>query len=78
MAIEDAFQMMNDLDDAVSAAERSGKGLAALDVAGPLRRYQNARVLRVSAIHGMAGMAAFMAATYKVRVMFITGEGSYV
>jgi len=68
MAIEDAFELANDLASAVSdaAAKRAN-----VEVAGVLQHYQNMRMVRVSAIHGMAGMAAFMASTYKAYL----GEG---
>ncbi|KAG2446764.1 hypothetical protein HYH02_008325 [Chlamydomonas schloesseri] len=68
MAIEDAYELAIDLSRAV--ADRAGDA-AAVDVEGVLRRYQDSRLLRVSAIHGMAGMAAFMASTYKCYL----GEG---
>jgi zeaxanthin epoxidase len=46
-----------------------------VDVIGALQSYQSERLMRVSAIHGMAGMAAFMASTYRtylgqVRTLF--------
>lgn len=63
MAIEDAYELANDLDLAVAEAARTGRPV---EVEQALKTYQNQRILRVSAIHGMAGMAAFMASTYKV------------
>lgn len=36
-----------------------------LDVNAVLKAYQNERMMRASTIHGMAGMAAIMASTYK-------------
>ncbi len=63
MAIEDAFQLVNDLVSCVSDAAKARRDP---DIEGCLRNYQAQRVVRVSAIHGMAGMAAFMASTYKV------------
>ncbi|GLC48398.1 Synaptonemal complex protein zep1 [Pleodorina starrii] len=68
MAIEDAYELAIDLSKAVAA--RSGDA-AAVDVGEVLRQYQANRLMRVSAIHGMAGMAAFMASTYKCYL----GEG---
>uniref|UniRef100_A0A1D1ZXT2 Zeaxanthin epoxidase, chloroplastic n=2 Tax=Auxenochlorella protothecoides TaxID=3075 RepID=A0A1D1ZXT2_AUXPR len=60
MAIEDSFQMVQELR---SSGSRS--------VAHILRQYQLRRMLRSSVVHGMAGMAAFMASTYKAYL----GEG---
>ena len=63
MAIEDAYELSNDIEEAmVKAGGRADR----LDVGSTFRRYQTNRMLRASAIHGMAGMAAFMASTYKV------------
>lgn len=62
MAIEDAFELGELL-----GAELDGRASpSAVDVKDVLWRYQNARVVRAAAVHGMAGMAAFMASTYKV------------
>jgi 2-polyprenyl-6-methoxyphenol hydroxylase-like FAD-dependent oxidoreductase len=66
MAIEDAFELANDLTAAVEKAAGRGGIPARSDVEAALKQYQNQRMMRVSAIHGMAGMAAFMASTYKV------------
>ena len=66
MAIEDAFELAEDLGRTVSNTAAQGKSRRDVPVQRTLRYYQNQRVLRVSAIHGMAGMAAFMASTYKV------------
>lgn len=52
MAIEDAYELAIDLSRAVS--DKAGNA-AAVDVEGVLRSYQDSRILRVSAIHGMAG-----------------------
>lgn len=64
MAIEDAYVLANDIADALQRADnKPGR----MDVTAVFRDYQGQRMLRASAIHGMAGMAAFMASTYKVR-----------
>lgn len=68
MAIEDAFQLATDLTAEVNSASRFGRSI---DVQGVLQGYFQKRVLRAAAIHGMAGMAAFMASTYKAYL----GEG---
>lgn len=44
---------------------------AQVDVPATFRQYHLQRMMRASAIHGMAGMAAFMASTYKAYL----GEG---
>ena len=64
MAIEDAYELANNLEDAMHQA---GGDVANLNVGAVFGRYQNNRMLRASTIHGMAGMAAFMASTYTVR-----------
>ena len=65
MAIEDAYEL-GKLFDETLYADNSGS-MSALDmpVEKILRRYQNERVMRASAIHGMARMAAIAASTYK-------------
>jgi zeaxanthin epoxidase len=68
MAIEDAFQLATDLTAEVNAADRLDRSI---NVEGVLQTYFQKRVLRAAAIHGMAGMAAFMASTYKAYL----GEG---
>lgn len=68
MAIEDAFQLAADL--AISL-ERAEGVPAAIDMDGVLREYESQRMMRASTIHGMAGMAAIMASTYKAYL----GEG---
>jgi len=68
MAIEDAYELANDLEEAWA---RAGGSADHFDVDSTFRRYQTNRMLRASAIHGMAGMAAFMASTYKVCVRFM-------
>ena len=68
MAIEDGFQLALDLGNAAEDAKKTGKQI---DIVKVLRGYQNKRVLRSSAIHGLAGMAAVAASTYKAYM----GEG---
>ena len=68
MAIEDGFQLALDLGDAAEKAKKQGKQV---DIPSVLRGYQRKRVLRSSAIHGLAGMAAVAASTYKAYM----GEG---
>ena len=68
MAIEDAFQLSVDLTAEVAAAAKADRPL---NLDGTLQAYFRKRVLRAGAIHGMAGMAAFMASTYKAYL----GEG---
>lgn len=68
MAIEDAYELANNLSDAMKAADQQP---AHIDVKKAFSTYQTARIIRASAIHGMAGMAAFMASTYKAYL----GEG---
>lgn len=69
MAIEDAYTLANDM---VEAAEKArSEGLAQPDLDSVLRWFPAKRLVRVSTIHGLAGMAAFMASTYKAYL----GEG---
>ena len=68
MAIEDAFQLATDLTAEVDAALKNSRSP---DVEGVARGYFNKRVVRAATIHGMAGMAAGMASTYKAYL----GEG---
>ncbi|GIL83437.1 hypothetical protein Vretimale_11157 [Volvox reticuliferus] len=68
MAIEDAYELAIDLSKAMEAANGDASAVNVDDV---MRQYQSNRMMRVSAIHGMAGMAAFMASTYKCYL----GEG---
>ena len=68
MAIEDSFQLALDLGNASEEAQKNGREV---DIVKVLRGYQNKRVLRSSAIHGLAGMAAIAASTYKAYM----GEG---
>ncbi|KVI02687.1 hypothetical protein Ccrd_019024 [Cynara cardunculus var. scolymus] len=62
MAIEDSYQLALELDKAWRQGTESG---APIDVVSSLRRYEDARRLRVAVIHGLARMAAIMASTYK-------------
>ncbi|KAM7520471.1 hypothetical protein LguiB_019433 [Lonicera macranthoides] len=62
MAIEDGYQLAQELDKAWKQSVESG---TPLDVVSSLRRYEGARKLRVAIIHGLARMAAIMASTYK-------------
>ncbi|KAI3437359.1 uncharacterized protein J3R85_005333 [Psidium guajava] len=62
MAIEDSFQLSLELEKAWKNSVGSG---TQTDVIDALRSYENARRLRVAAIHGLARMAAIMASTYK-------------
>lgn len=68
MAIEDAFQLTNDLSEEF---ERSIVNSREPDIDRVLNSYFSKRVLRAAAIHGMARMAAMMASTYKAYL----GEG---
>ncbi|KAK3412137.1 hypothetical protein EUGRSUZ_I00922 [Eucalyptus grandis] len=62
MAIEDSYQLSLELEKAWKNNVESGTAINVIDA---LRSYENARRLRVAAIHGMARMAAIMASTYK-------------
>ncbi|KAK9053236.1 hypothetical protein SSX86_029868 [Deinandra increscens subsp. villosa] len=62
MAIEDGYQLALELDKAWNQSTKSG---APIDIISSLRRYEDARRLRVAVIHGLARMAAIMASTYK-------------
>ncbi|KAL0343694.1 UNVERIFIED_CONTAM: Zeaxanthin epoxidase, chloroplastic [Sesamum angustifolium] len=62
MAIEDGYQLALELDKAWRQSVKSGNPI---DVVSSLKRYENARKLRVAIIHGLARMAAIMASTYK-------------
>jgi zeaxanthin epoxidase len=73
MAIEDAYQLVLDLcqeADRVEGEAAQGRP-AAMDVERVLTGYTLQRVVRAASIHGMAGMAAYMASTYKAYL----GEG---
>jgi zeaxanthin epoxidase len=65
MAIEDAYELANILTDSL---EKAGGDSSNLDVQTAFKQYQERRMMRASAIHGMAGMAAFMASTYLVLI----------
>lgn len=65
MAIEDGYQLANDL------AEACQKAGGYPDIQAVLRGYQAKRLPRASTIHGLAGSAAIMASTYKAYL----GEG---
>ncbi|KAI3699581.1 hypothetical protein L2E82_43989 [Cichorium intybus] len=62
MAIEDSYQLALELDKAWNQSTKSG---TPIDIESSLRRYEDARRLRVAVIHGLARMAAIMASTYK-------------
>ncbi|KAL9158170.1 hypothetical protein ABFS82_08G049900 [Erythranthe guttata] len=62
MAIEDGYQLAMELDKAWAQSVETG---TQIDVVSSLKRYENARKLRVAVIHGLARMAAIMASTYK-------------
>eukprot|EP00775_Hariotina_reticulata_P004395 gene4395-4648_t len=62
MAIEDAFQLGMDVEQAMNKA---GGNPDALDVSQLWSTYQGGRLVRAAAIHGMARFAAIMASTYK-------------
>ncbi|KAK9049249.1 hypothetical protein SSX86_031784 [Deinandra increscens subsp. villosa] len=62
MAIEDGYQLALELEKAWNQSTKSG---APIDIISSLRRYEDARRLRVAVIHGLARMAAIMASTYK-------------
>ncbi|KAK4426369.1 Zeaxanthin epoxidase, chloroplastic, partial [Sesamum alatum] len=62
MAIEDGYQLALELDKAWRQSVETG---SPIDIASSLKRYENARKVRVAIIHGLARMAAMMASTYK-------------
>ncbi|KAI3713054.1 hypothetical protein L1987_71624 [Smallanthus sonchifolius] len=62
MAIEDSYQLALELDKAWKQSTKSG---APIDIISSLRKYEDARRIRVAVIHGLARMAAIMASTYK-------------
>lgn len=68
MAIEDAYQFADLISQEMTQADWDP---SKLNVERLMANYQGERMMRVSTIHGMAGMAAFMAATYKAYL----GEG---
>ncbi|KAL8200582.1 hypothetical protein R6Q57_011921 [Mikania cordata] len=62
MAIEDSYQLALELD---KAWKQSIESRSPIDIKSSLRRYEDARRIRVAVIHGLARMAAIMASTYK-------------
>eukprot|EP00884_Botryococcus_braunii_P011805 jgi/Botrbrau1/20625/Bobra.113_1s0050.1 len=68
MAIEDGYQLAIDLVKAVDESSATGQ---APRYEAVLEEYQRQRLIRASTIHGLAGMAAIMASTYKAYL----GEG---
>nr|GMD53916.1 zeaxanthin epoxidase, chloroplastic [Ipomoea batatas] len=62
MAIEDGYQLALELDKAWRQSVESG---TPIDIPSSLKSYEKERRLRVGIIHGLARMAALMAATYK-------------
>jgi len=68
MAIEDAYELTSLITERLAANE--GKPLDC-NFEDMLKTYYNKRIFRTSVIHGMAGMAAFAASTYKA----FLGEG---
>ena len=69
MAIEDAFQLSVDIREELKSVSGNNKPEPNFDAV--LSGYFQKRLVRAAAIHGMAGMAAFMASTYKAHL----GEG---
>lgn len=70
MAIEDSYELGKligaAMPDAEKRAEAAGESVAFhLNMQGLLKDYQGERMMRASAIHGMARMAAIAASTYK-------------
>lgn len=70
MAIEDSYELGKLFGEAMPAAqERAGAAGEStafhLDIPHVLKDYQGERMMRASVIHGMAGMAAVAASTYK-------------
>ncbi|KAH6812320.1 zeaxanthin epoxidase [Perilla frutescens var. frutescens] len=74
MAIEDGYQLALELDK----ARRQSVSGSQIDVVSSLKRYENARRLRVAVIHGLARMAALMATTYKAYLGFGFGPISFL
>ncbi|XP_031492588.1 zeaxanthin epoxidase, chloroplastic [Nymphaea colorata] len=62
MAIEDSFQLALELEKALKQSCETNQPV---DIASSLKRYEEARRVRVAIIYGMARMAANMATTYK-------------
>lgn len=69
MAIEDAFDFAEILDETFAKAKSAGKmdqnGRVDVDVQAVLGEYWRTRFFRAASIHGMARMAALMASTYR-------------
>jgi zeaxanthin epoxidase len=65
MAIEDAYELSKIFSESMEAL--NGRATSPLDLpyATMLKQFQNDRMMRASAIHGMARMAAVAASTYK-------------
>lgn len=62
MAIEDSYQLALELEKAWAQSAETGK---LIDFRAPLKRYEEARRVRVAVIYGLARMAAIMASTYR-------------
>ncbi|KAF3793899.1 Zeaxanthin epoxidase [Nymphaea thermarum] len=62
MAIEDSYQLALELEQALKQSLETNQPV---DIASSLKRYEEARRVRVAIIYGMARMAANMATTYK-------------
>ena len=69
MAIEDAYEMAKIMSD--EGLNQYPGDVHAVPIERILKKYEQQRFIRASAIHGMAGMAAFAASTYKAYL----GEG---
>ncbi|GKU92864.1 hypothetical protein SLEP1_g6532 [Rubroshorea leprosula] len=62
MAIEDSYQLAEELDKAWRQSVESG---TPVDIVSSLRSYERNRRLRVAIIHAMARMAAMLVSNYK-------------
>ncbi|CAL9150106.1 zeaxanthin epoxidase, chloroplastic-like [Musa acuminata AAA Group] len=62
MAIEDSYQLALELEKSWKHSVETG---TPMDIASPLKRYEEERRIRVALIYGMARMAAIMASTYR-------------
>jgi zeaxanthin epoxidase len=70
MAIEDSYELAKLIDEAMPAAQARADAQKEniafqLNIPSLLKKYQGERMMRASAIHGMARMAAVAASTYK-------------
>jgi zeaxanthin epoxidase len=70
MAIEDSYELAKLIDEAMPAAQARAEAKKEniafqLNIPSLLKKYQGERMMRASAIHGMARMAAIAASTYK-------------